>query len=132
MNIAAVFTGVCVAMYVCVCVWPGPNGETMAHQLLFAEAVEQWASSDRDITLTHITRAQTPPHTLCQPWADKWKKRGGGADIYWLMMSPGGNVLAGYHAGLGTGRSFLHLFLRSAPCKIPMLAEYFIKFTVEQ
>lgn len=34
MNIAAMFTGLCVAMRVCVC-GPGPNGETTAHQLLF-------------------------------------------------------------------------------------------------
>ena len=31
MNIAAMFSRVCVEM----CVWPGPNGETTAHQLLF-------------------------------------------------------------------------------------------------
>lgn len=35
MNIAAMFIGVCVAMCACGCVWPGPNGRTTAHQLLF-------------------------------------------------------------------------------------------------
>lgn len=30
-NIAAMFTGACIDM----CVWPGTNGRTTAHQLLF-------------------------------------------------------------------------------------------------
>lgn len=35
MNIAAMFIGVCVCVCSYVCVWPGPNGGTTAHQLLF-------------------------------------------------------------------------------------------------
>lgn len=121
----------CVCSYVCVCglvlmvrLWPISFYLTMA-----AEVVEQWASSDRDITHTYITCAQKPT-----PWVSggETNEKKGWGGIYWLMMSPGGNVLEGYHAGLGTGRSFLHLFLHSAPCKIPMLADNFIKFTVEQ
>lgn len=101
-----------VCLWVCVCVWPGPNGKTTAHQLLFG-----WRSSG---TMSVIRQRYTHTHTCKNPhFLVKSKKKIEG-DIYWLMMSPEGNVLEGYHAGiLGTGRLFLHLFLHSAPCKIP-------------
>lgn len=69
MNIAAMFIGVCVDM----CVWPGPNGRTTAHQLLFDYG---WRGSGiisvirhRDIH-TYIPCAQKT-HTLCQSWVEK-------------------------------------------------------------
>lgn len=60
MNIAAMFIGVCVSE--CVCVWPGPNGKTTAHQLLFGCRSSGTMSVIRQ-RYTH-TRTCKNPHFL--------------------------------------------------------------------
>jgi len=55
-----------------------------------ADVVEQWASSD-----THLFHMDQNPHFV-SGMAGRMKINWG--DIYWLMMSPAGNGLEGYHS----------------------------------
>lgn len=61
-NIAAMFIGVCV------CVWPDPNGKTMAHQLLFDYSC-RGSGTMSVITHTHTLHMRKNPHL--QLWVDK-------------------------------------------------------------
>lgn len=69
-----------VCRYVCVCVWPGPNGETTAHQLLFDYSCRGSGTMSvirqRYDTHTYCTCTKKT-HTSCQSWGRQMKKKSG-------------------------------------------------------